>query len=121
MPHLSKDGGPVGGDDLDIASRVMGTVQKQIESYRISLEKVRALRSELKLDRSLDIRAFSSPEEMLKLLTSRGIPKHLAAGMVVEDFQDARLVTEEAIWTWDCCCTSCCITSCMITNCIGTS
>src|SRR5688500_17137481 len=111
MPYLSRNSNPIGVDDLDIASRVMETVQRQIESYRISLEKVRALRSELELDRNLKRQVLSSPEEMAKLLTSRGIPKHLAAGMVAEDFQDARLVTEDAIWTWDCCCSNCCITN----------
>lgn len=98
-------------DDLEIASRVMDTVQKQIASYRMSLEKLRGLRKEIQLDSALSERVRSSPQGMMDVLTERGIPQHLAAGMVAEDYQDEGFdVNNLGFWTWDCCCTACCIT-----------
>lgn len=97
-------------DDLEIASRVMDTVQKQISSYRMSLEKLRGLRKELQLDSQLGERVRSSPDAMMEVLTERGIPQYLAAGMVAEDYQDEGFDPGLAFWTWDCCCTACCVT-----------
>jgi hypothetical protein len=97
-------------DDLEIASRVMDTVGRQIASYRMSLEKLRGLRKEILLDEELEKRITSSPEAMTKVLTERGIPEVLAVGMAAEDFQDPNYLPNLAIWTWNCCCTACCIT-----------
>ncbi len=97
-------------DDLEIVSRVMDTVAKQVSSYQMSLEKLRGLRKELLLDKALEKRIKSSPESMSKVLLERGIPEALAAGMVAEDFQKPDFATNLAMWTWDCCCTGCCLT-----------
>jgi hypothetical protein len=108
MPNFDRRGtGPA--DDLEIASRVMDTVQRQIASHRLSLEKLRLLRQELAQDSDLAARLQGSPEMMSKLLVERGIPEPLAMGMVAEDFQDQSL-RGVGFWTWDCCCTACCLT-----------
>lgn len=103
-------------DDLDIATRVMQTVERQVESYRLSLIRVRALRKEIELDRDLDKRLRSSPEGMRDVLMERGIPEALAVGMAAEDFQSPDFGGKLGFWTWDCCCTGCCVTSCIGTN-----
>lgn len=102
-------------DDLEITARVMQTVENQISSYRISLEKLRILRKELDIDDSLARRALSSPEDMKNLLVERGVPEQLAFGMAAEDFKDSNFGGGLALWTWDCCCTACCLTSCHCT------
>jgi hypothetical protein len=94
----------------------MDTIQRQVTSYRVSLEKVRALRREIQLDEDLDKRIRSTPEGMTRVLVDRGIPIHLALGMAAEDFQDPGFGGALSLWTWDCCCTGCCVTSCIGTN-----
>jgi hypothetical protein len=116
MPNYNRSGtGPA--DDLEIATKVMDTVQRQIASYRLALEKLRLLRKELELDRDLAARIQDSPEMMSKLLVERGIPEQYAIGMAAEDFQDQSF-RGVGYWTWDCCCTECCLTSiiCNITT-----
>jgi len=94
----------------------MDTVQKQIAGYRMSLEKLRGMRKELQLDSELNKRVRSSPDEMMKVLTERGIPAGLAAGMAAEDFRDQGFAARNlGWWTMDCCCTACCIT-CICTD-----
>ena len=102
-------------DDLEIASRVMDTVQKQIGSYRMSLEKLRLLRKEIQVDDELRKRVLSTPDDMAQVLTDRGIPEFLAVSMAAEDFQDRAFGGRLALWTWDCCCTGCCLTECNCT------
>lgn len=115
MPNFSRSkDNPA--DELEITSRVMDTVQRQVASYRMSIEKLRSLRKEIEIDKELNKRIRSTPEEMAKILVERGIPAHLAIGMAAEDFQDPNFGQLIAMWTWDCCCTGCCVTSC-----IGTS
>lgn len=113
MPNMRKRG--PGEDDLEIAVRVMDTVERQIGAYRISLEKVRMLRKEFALDPDLQKRALANGEAMSRLLIERGVPENFAYGMAAEDFQDEALAARAGIWTWDCCCTSCCLTSCECT------
>jgi hypothetical protein len=103
-------------DDLEIAARVMDTVQKQIASYRLSLEKVRSLRQECQIDERLNERLRSDPREMATILIERGIPQPMAVSMAAEDFRSPDFGGELALWTWDCCCTGCCVTSCIGTN-----
>lgn len=103
-------------DDLDVASRVMDTVQRQIASYRLSLEKVRGLRKECEMDKDLDRRIRSSAEEMVRVLVERGIAPPMAISMTAEDFRSPDFGGSLALWTWDCCCTGCCVTSCIGTN-----
>jgi hypothetical protein len=102
-------------EELNATVRVLQTVQKQIESYTMSLAKVRVLREELGVDRSLSDRILASPEAMVQVLESRGIPKHIAVGMAAEDFKTidfpgAEVLGRPPIWTWECCCTECCFT-----------
>ena len=97
-------------DDLEITSKISDTVQRQIASYKMSLEKLRLLRRELRTDASLEKRIWSSPDEMSKLLVERGISEQLAIAMAAEDFQDEQFGGRLAIWTWSCCCTNCCLT-----------
>jgi hypothetical protein len=109
MPNLERRAPQ---DDLEIAARVMDTVERQIGMYRLSLEKVRLLRQEFVHDRALAKKAMSDPEALSELLIQRGIPENIAYGMVAEDFQDESFASRAGFWTWDCCCSSCCLTSC---------
>jgi hypothetical protein len=109
MPRYKK-GSDDSHDDLEIASRVLETVNRQVASYMISLDKVRLMRKEIEADQRLTKRIRSGPAEMTKVLVERGIPQHLAAGMAAEDFQDQSFGGELGFWTWDCCCTGCCLT-----------
>jgi hypothetical protein len=113
MPNFDKRSGV--GDELEIASRIVETVQRQIGTYRLALEKVRLLRKEFALDESLAKTAMSSPEKMSQLLVERRIPEGLANGMAAEDFQNPDFARNIGLWTWDCCCTGCCITDCHCT------
>ncbi|CAN5158476.1 hypothetical protein BH11PSE10_BH11PSE10_08710 [soil metagenome] len=116
MPNFSRNAPCADAqDDLEVVSRVMGTVARQVASYQLSLEKLRGLRKEIKIDAALEKRIKSSPETMKKLLVERGIPEALAIGMAAEDFQDANFMPSLALWTWDCCCSGCCLT-CICTN-----
>jgi hypothetical protein len=116
MPNFERsDAKPA--DDLEITSKVLDTVQRQIGSYRMSLEKLRLLRQELQQDNALATRIWSSPDMMAKIFIERGIPEALAFGMAAEDFQDENFARGLGFWTWDCCCTNCCITGCSITSC----
>lgn len=97
-------------DDLEIATRVLDTVQRQVASYQMSLSKLRGLRREMTVDKSLNSRISAGPSQMVELLVERGIPEALAVGMAAEDFQDDTFGGALALWTWDCCCTGCCVT-----------
>jgi len=123
MPNYSRVNEPP-ADDLDVASRVMETVQKQIASYQSALETLRRMRHEL-ADRQEraggDKRLINTPELFAELLQERGIPQPLSKAMAAEDFQDAAFEVEAAIWTWDCCCTHCCLTCDMATQVTGCS
>jgi hypothetical protein len=102
-------------DDLEIASRIMQTVERQIGSYRLALDKVRMLRKEFAMDDSLAERTMASPASMSDLLIERGVPEHLAVGMAAEDFKAGDFGGRLGLWTWSCCCTACCLTSCHCT------
>jgi hypothetical protein len=101
-------------DELEIATRIMQTVQRQIGTYRMALEKVQLLREEFKVDESLANTTMASPDSMSRLLVERGIPENLAMGMAAEDFQDPDFGGGGRLgwWTWDCCCSGCCLTDC---------
>ena len=116
MPNMKKREAEARScDDLDVASRVMETVQRQIGSYALALEKLRSMRREIEMDSRFKKRVEAGPAEMSKVLVERGIPEVLAVGMAAEDFQDLRFGGALALWTWDCCCTGCCLT-CVCTN-----
>jgi hypothetical protein len=102
-------------DDLDIAARVMHTVERQVGSYRLALEKLRMLRKEFAMDEGLAKKAMADPESMSELLIQRGVPEHLAVGMAAEDFKSADFARGVGFWTRSCCCTACCLTSCNCT------
>jgi hypothetical protein len=93
----------------------MDTVQRQIDSYRQSLNTVRQLRDEAQADSVLNGRLSLSPESMATVLVERGIPIFLAVSIAGEDHVDPNFGTALAIWTWDCCTTGCCI------SCFGAS
>jgi hypothetical protein len=103
-------------DDLDIAARVMATVQKQVASYQQSLETLRELRKEFGVDEGSGDRTVSSPEQLAELFEERGIPLALSRAMAAEDFQDENFAAEASLWTWDCCCTDCCLSCSMATK-----
>ena len=115
MPNLRKGKSDAYTDDLEIATRVMETVHRQIGSYMMSLEKLRFMRKELEMDARFRKRVQVGPAEMLKILVERGIPEQLAVGMAAEDFLDDKFGGNLALWTWDCCCTGCCLT-CVCTS-----
>lgn len=102
--------------ELEATQRILDTVQKQIASYRASLQKVNNLKQECEADAELNKRIRSSPEEMAKVLFERGVAAPIAVGMAAEDFQAPNFGGSLGLWTWDCCCSSCCITSCIGTN-----
>lgn len=56
------------GDDFEIATRVLQTVERQIGSYRLGLEKVRPLRKEFPMDEELRKKTMNTPESMFELL-----------------------------------------------------
>jgi transposase len=116
MPNFNREDQPT-QDDLDIASRVMATVQKQVASYQQSLETLREMRKELTDEPGG--RAVTTPQELADLLEERGIPQALSKAMAAEDFQDETFASEASLWTWDCCCTDCCITCQMATQVTG--
>jgi hypothetical protein len=103
-------------DDLDIAARVMETVQRQIASYHEALQTVRTMRKELIARQQQPEtpenpkRRINTPALFAELLEERGVPQPLSKAMAAEDFQDPSFQTEAAIWTWDCCCSHCCLT-----------
>ena len=116
MPNLSRHPGDTVEDDLEIATRVMDTVQRQVSSYRDALQTLRNLRKELAErqgeDKTADAsrRVISTPEEFADLLQERGVPQGFSRAMAAEDFQDASFAVETMTFTWDCCCTHCCLT-----------
>lgn len=116
MPNFERGDRPP-SDDLDIAARVMDTVQRQVASYKTSLETLMKMRQEL-LEPKGD-RKVSTPQALAALLEERGIPRPLSNAMAAEDFQDATFEAEASIWTWDCCCTDCCLTCQMATQVTG--
>lgn len=123
MPNFERGKKKAQQDDLDIASRVMETVQKQVASYQQSLETLRELRGELTEDEEAGGRVVSNAEQLAELLEERGIPLALSKAMAAEDFQDESFEAEASLWTWECCCTDCCITCVMgtqVTGCSGT-
>lgn len=115
MPNFSRVKKTV-PDEMEATQKILDTVQKQIASYRSSLQKVRNLKSECEGDDELNKRIRSSPEEMAKILFERGVSAPIAIGMAAEDFNAPNFGGAVALWTWDCCCSSCCITSCIGTN-----
>ena len=116
MPNFERTDQPP-EDDLQIAARVMETVQKQVASYHQSLEILRTMRQELRTPTG--DRAVSTPQALADLLEERGIPQPLSKAMAAEEFQDATFMPDASLWTWDCCCTHCCLTCQMATEVTG--
>jgi hypothetical protein len=123
MPNFDREDQPQPpDDDLEIASRVMATVQKQVASYQQSLETLREMRKELTDASASEApggRIVATPEQLAELLEERGIPQPLSNAMAAEDFQDETFAAEASMWTWDCCCTDCCLTCQMATQVTG--
>lgn len=118
MPNIPRMGPPA--DDLDIAARVMGTVQRQIESYQDALVTLRTMRRDMEQRRANpeafpNRRVINTADGFADLLTENGIPRPLSLAMAAEEFGDAAMGAD-AWWTWDCCCTHCCITCQMATQ-----
>jgi hypothetical protein len=116
MPNFERTERPA-AVDLDIAARVMDTVQRQVASYKSSLETLMKMREELREPSGQ--RKVSTPQALAELLQERGIPQPLSKAMAAEDFQDAQFEAEASLWTWDCCCTDCCLTCQMATQVTG--
>ncbi|EME66846.1 hypothetical protein G352_02879 [Rhodococcus ruber BKS 20-38] len=120
MPNFYRASNP-SEDELDLATRVMDTVQKQITSYREALSKVREMRKVLEQtsqvlppEDSTEFRRVNSAELLGRLFEENGLPPPLAQAMAAEDFQDPAHMESDVmlrLWTWDCCCTDCCLTS----------
>ena len=118
MPNFQRDSFHA-QDDLDIATRIMDTVQKQVTSYRSALQSLREVRQEISSGQLRD-HTVSTPQELASLLQERGVPRPLSVAMAAEDYQDSSFEAAEGFWTWDCCCTACCLTGCtgtIITGC----
>jgi hypothetical protein len=114
MPNFNRSAHQA-ADDLEIATRVMDTVQRQVASYRDALQTMRSLRREIEKRQGQDYakqrtRTIGNAEEFAALLEEHGIPLALSKAMAAEDFQDASFQVDAALWTWDCCCTDCCWT-----------
>src|SRR5690348_8128499 len=118
MPKYARAASTKGSQDNELGDtyKILDTVQRQIASYRASLQKVRNLKSECEDDGKLNKLVRTSPEAMAKVLTDRGVPVFIAVGMAAEDFNAPNFGGELGFWTWDCCCTGCCVTSCIGTN-----
>lgn len=116
MPNFERPERPP-AVDLDVAARVMDTVQRQVASYKSSLETLMKIREEL--ESPTGERTISTPQALAELLEERGIPQPLSKAMAAEDFQDAQFEVEVSLWTWDCCCTDCCLTCQMATQVTG--
>lgn len=119
-------------DDLDIAARVMDTVQRQIGTYRDALTTLRRLRQELaerqaQADSGEEQRFINTPQLLAEYFEENGIPKPLSTAMAMEDFANMEgdfptpLDAEMVTWTWDCCCSACCFTCSMATQVTGCS
>lgn len=118
MPNIPRMGPPA--DDLDIAARVMQTVQRQIGSYQAALTTLRSMRRDMDARRQNpdafpNRRTVNTADGFVDLLTENGIPRPLAMAMAAEEFSDATMKAD-AWWTWDCCCTHCCLTCQMATQ-----
>lgn len=103
MPNFSRDQDHDIEDDLDIAARVMETVQRQIASYHEALQTVRTMRKELAA-RQLHPKTPENPKRRIntpalfaELLEEHGVPQPLSKAMAAEDFQDASFQTDAAI------------------------
>jgi hypothetical protein len=127
MPNFERDRYR-SDDDLDIATRVMDTVQRQIAAYRDALLRVRDLRQVVLDSRVVgaenipdSARPINSAAMLAEIFEENEIPQQLARAMAAEDFQDASfLEAHDAFWTWDCCCTDCCLTEIVIPDCVLT-
>jgi hypothetical protein len=110
VPNLKPTSGPP-KDDLDVATKIMRTVERQIASYRSAIGSLRKIRLEAERDPALVRQMRKSPEAMVAELEQRGIPKPLAAAMAAEDHKTVAFPGGElGFWTWSCCCSVCCIT-----------
>ncbi|MEH0661009.1 hypothetical protein QA860_25410 [Streptomyces stelliscabiei] len=128
MPNFDRKPDP-GNEDLDIATQVLQTVQKQVASYHDALQTIRTMRKELasrQAARAADSGAPSqltnTPELLAALFKEHGVPEPFANAMAAEDFQDPSYDKGAAFWTWDCCCSDCCLTCVMgsvVTDCVG--
>jgi hypothetical protein len=122
-------------DDLDIATRVMDTVQRQVGAYRDALLTVRRLRRQIIAHEEFapaeeqGSRQINTPEKLAEFFEEHGIPRPLSVAFAAEDFAAmggsfaSDMDVEAATWTWECCCSACCITCSMatkVTGCTGT-
>lgn len=113
MPNLKKvaAGQLTTNREIENTCRILETVNRQIEDYKRSLNKVLEIRSEINANEALSRKLVSSPEALRDYLSEKGIPEHLAAGMAAEEFKTVSFAGARAgVWTWDCCCTDCCFT-----------
>lgn len=118
-------------DDLDIATRVMDTVQRQIGAYRDALMTVRRLRRQLVAHEKFAApeqegsRQLNTPEKLSEYFEEHGIPRPLSIAFAAEDFaaMGASFASESdvqaATFTWECCCSDCCFTCSMATQVTG--
>jgi hypothetical protein len=122
-------------DDLDIATRVMDTVQRQVGAYRDALSTVRRLRRQLVAHQEFapaeqqGSRQINTPEKLAEFFEEHGVPRPLSVAFAAEDFAPmgqsfaSEMDVEAATWTWECCCSACCLTCSMatqVTNCSET-
>lgn len=128
MPNYNREPAE---DDLDIAAKVMDTVQRQIATYRDALQTLRRLRKELATreehgSTEKEPRYINTPQLLAEFFEENGIPKPFSIAMAAEDFaamegdfssdfSEAEYVT----FTWDCCCSICCFTCSMATQVTG--
>ena len=115
-------------DDLDIATRVMDTVQRQVGAYRDALLTVRRLRRQLTAHEEFATaeqegsRQLNTPEKLAEYFEEHGIARPLSIAFAAEDFAAmgqsfaGDFDVQAATWTWDCCCSSCCFTCSMATR-----
>lgn len=118
-------------DDLDIATRVMDTVQRQVGVYRDALLTLRRLRRQYVAHQEFGAtqeptREINTPELLAEYFQENGIPRSLAEAFATEDFAAMGGpmpsdfdVQEMAFRTWDCCCTACCFSCVMATQVTG--
>ncbi|WP_342736293.1 hypothetical protein [Bradyrhizobium sp. B117] len=98
-------------NELEATARVLETVHRQIEDYKVALRKVLELRAKVLSDEELSQKLRASPEVLFEFLKSNGIVEHLSAAMAAEEFKTMDFPGGGlGLWTWSCCCTKCCFT-----------
>ena len=118
MPNFNRGNRSRKTEDIDVATKIMETVQRQMNIYQNALKILQDMRHDI-AEGKLQEGSASTPGELARIFEEKGMSPALAKAMAAEDFQDAKFQYEAAFWTWDCCCTACCQTCVMASQVTG--